>query len=299
MERIRGGWKNVPDNLKTKTMLDQIGMKPSGDPVAEVWSGHQWCKLYDTVVAIPKNRISDKQQEALEKARAKAITDRTCSHCDEVVSKNEINIEVGGARICDWCKKHLVWEAEQKSMISAGHEQFRCWFEQDFVILDTETTDLEGEIVEISIIDRTGETLFHSLVKPVHPVPDDSIATEIHGITNAELEDAPTWADIRDNVQGILRGREILAFNAEFDLKMLNHSCDRSGMPRLDELKWNCVMEAYRLTQCSEKWISLASASGRVTAHRATEDCQATLTVIENQWKALGLIPSVKINATA
>jgi DNA polymerase III epsilon subunit-like protein len=40
-------------------------------------------------------------------------------------------------------------------------------FKSDFVVLDTETTGLDkrAEIVELSIIDKHGNTLFDSLIK--------------------------------------------------------------------------------------------------------------------------------------
>ncbi len=45
--------------------------------------------------------------------------------------------------------------------------------ERDFVILDTETTGLDerAEIVELSIIDKHGYTLFDSLIKPKGRTP--------------------------------------------------------------------------------------------------------------------------------
>jgi DNA polymerase III epsilon subunit-like protein len=59
-----------------------------------------------------------------------------------------------------------------------------------FLILDTETTDLHAaEIVEIAIIDRLGNVLFKSLIKPTFPISDEVI--EIHGITNEAVKIRP------------------------------------------------------------------------------------------------------------
>ena len=46
------------------------------------------------------------------------------------------------------------------------------YYNSDFVVLDTETTGLDSraEIVEISIIDKHGNTLFDSLIKPKNPI---------------------------------------------------------------------------------------------------------------------------------
>ena len=64
----------------------------------------------------------------------------------------------------------------------------------DFVILDTETTGLNerAEIVELSIIDKNGNTLFDRLIKPKGHIPRD--AEQIHGISNADVENADSLA---------------------------------------------------------------------------------------------------------
>ncbi|MFC5402276.1 3'-5' exonuclease [Cohnella soli] len=294
IERIRGGWTKVPEHLKTRTMLAQLGFKPGGEAVAEVWGGHQWYQLFDEKSAIPKRKFSDKQRaaslESLEIARAKSVAERTCSQCSEVWGKKEIRKQPDGKLICKRCIDYLHREAVYERRVHEGMERFRSWFATDFVILDTESTDLDGEIVEIGIVDRQGNTIFHSLIKPIRPVADDSPATRIHGITNAELEDAPVWADIRNDVRAVLCGKLVLAYNAEFDSKMVANSCSRNGVPLLDGIEWDCVMEAYRLRCGEERWISLANASGRSTAHRAIADCLSTLAVIERQWVDQGLI---------
>ncbi|MDQ6422616.1 3'-5' exonuclease [Paenibacillus sp. LHD-117] len=293
LERIRGGWRNVPENLKTKTMLSQLGLKPGNEAVAEVWAGKQWCKLYDVSDAVEKRKLTDKQKtaasESLEKARAKLVDDRTCSHCLNERTKKEIRQQADGKKICTYCIEYLHEEEVREQRIRRGLSAFRRRFETDFVILDTESTDLDGEIVEIGVIDRFGKTLLHSLVKPVMPVPDDSPATLIHGIRNSDLENAPTWAELREEVLRILQGKLVLAFNAEFDGKMVSNSCRRNKVPLISGLEWDCVMEAYRLRCGSDRWISLANASGRHTSHRAVDDCVSTLHVIKEQWVEMGL----------
>ena len=72
------------------------------------------------------------------------------------------------------------------------------------IFLDTETTGFRetDEVVEISIIDIDGETLFSSLVKPRIPIPPD--AMRVHGITEQMVADAPVWADIYPNIKNHL-----------------------------------------------------------------------------------------------
>lgn len=294
LERIRGGWANVPANLKTKTALAKEGKKPVGEPVAEVWNSYQWVKLYDDSQTVAKKRATEKQLVALEKARKAAEANRTCSECGEIYGAKEIVKQEDGSLICRNCIDWMLWERRKASMMAEGERMFKSWFYEDIVILDTETTDLEGEIVEIGIIDRNGNTMFHSLVKPVHSVADDSPATLIHGITNNQLVDAPVWADVWVHVLSLLKDKYILAFNAAFDETMIENSCKRNRIEPV-RFKWGCVMEAYRLSNGSEKRISLQDASGIYTAHRALEDCRSTLAVIRSKWNELGL--SLETNA--
>lgn len=293
MERIRGGWGNVPPHLKTKTMLSQEGLKPSADPVAEVWGGRQWIRLYDATNTLAKRKASEKQlvtlRKARELAREKYRAEHTCSVCREVYKSSDLRDQSDGTKTCIVCIERLSWEARYDSMVFEGRERFKTWYNRDFIILDTESTGVEGEIVEIGIVDRAGSTLFHSLVKPVEPVPDDSDATLIHGITNSQLAEAPKWSEIWNDVQAILAGKLVLAYNARFDESMVMNSCQRNGLIYPGQFTWDCVMEAYRLTQGSERWFSLQKASGCQTSHRALEDCLSALRVIHSQWVEMGI----------
>lgn len=63
------------------------------------------------------------------------------------------------------------------------------------VILDTETTSLQGYIVEIAVLDtHNGRILLNTLIKPGCRIESDARA--VHGITAAELRDAPPLATV-------------------------------------------------------------------------------------------------------
>ena len=82
------------------------------------------------------------------------------------------------------------------SVRQAAIETARTWVTRDFVILDTETTGLysPARIVEISCIDREGNVLVDSLVNPGIPIPAD--ASAIHGISDADVADRPSFSDL-------------------------------------------------------------------------------------------------------
>lgn len=95
------------------------------------------------------------------------------------------------------------------------------WLAGETVILDTETTGLyDAEIVELSIIDTAGNVLLDTLVRPTRPIPAE--ATEIHGITDEMVANAPTWAEVYPQYQALVAGKTIAAYNAEFDAGMVD-----------------------------------------------------------------------------
>lgn len=161
------------------------------------------------------------------------------------------------------------------------------------VYLDTETTGLErsDEIVEISIIDHDGLTLFESLVKPSQPIPPS--ATQIHGIRNEDVQNARAWPIVWSQVQNFIRGRKVVIYNVEFDLRLMKQSLERYRMP------WNYKVDTFDLlklyAQFRGEWDSrrggyryhsLANAGQQCgislpNAHRATADTLLTRAVLE------------------
>ena len=87
------------------------------------------------------------------------------------------------------------------------------------VVLDTETTDLYGEVIEIVVLTMVGEVLLESLVCPTGGLgPISPVATEVHGLTMADVAEAPTFAQLYDQVATILQGASrIVAWNSAFD----------------------------------------------------------------------------------
>jgi len=97
------------------------------------------------------------------------------------------------------------------------------------IVIDTETTGLEPEkghkIIEIGcveLIDRefTGHN-FHVYLNPERRV--DTEALSVHGITNEFLADKPTFAQIVDDFLNYVKGAELIAHNAPFDVGFLDY----------------------------------------------------------------------------
>ena len=150
------------------------------------------------------------------------------------------------------------------------------------VILDTETTGFgpRSEVLELAIIDAdSGAVLYDSPVMPEGRIP--AAASDVHGLTRAELKrmDARPWPEHHTAVCEILAGADaVLAYNTEYDRRLLEQTANRYGLALPEELSWRCVMLGYA---DGGRWIKLAKACKREGiavsgAHRALADARLT-----------------------
>ena len=95
------------------------------------------------------------------------------------------------------------------------------------VYLDSETTGLDknAEIVEIAVVDDNGVILIDQLVRPSQPIPAGVI--RLHGITNEMVATAKSWPALWPTVRGILLGKTVGIYNAEFDVRIMRQSLER------------------------------------------------------------------------
>src|SRR5690606_26835380 len=114
MERIQGGWRNVPEHLKCKTELKDLGLKPVGEPKAEVWNRYMWVKLYDLNETTVRKPASAKQLQSLVKARAAERALRICSRCGQEVPRKTPLIK----GYCSWCNEAIWIENVEKQAYS-------------------------------------------------------------------------------------------------------------------------------------------------------------------------------------
>lgn len=144
----------------------------------------------------------------------------------------------------------------------------------DAVILDTETSDLYGQIVQISIIDLTGQPLLNTLVRAGEPIAP--AATAVHGIRDIDLLQAPSLLEVAPQLLRITKGREILAYNAPYDRDVITAGLTQCGIPAAhlaNRKNWTCLMRA-RATIERQPWRALNG------PHEALGDCVAALQVL-------------------
>lgn len=175
--------------------------------------------------------------------------------------------------------------SDYNQAIEAAH----LWLHSDPVFLDTETTGLgdEAEICEISIIDKDGRVLMDTLIRPSKPISEG--ATDVHGITNEMVAEAPTYRDIAETLHEILNGRMAIIYNAEFDARILSQTAKIAGDQEPFVCKFNCAMNIYSRFygdwshyHRSYRWQKLSHAAKQCSLvlppdlHRARADAELT-----------------------
>lgn len=164
----------------------------------------------------------------------------------------------------------------------------------DFVVLDTETSGLDStaEIVQIAIIDSQGNVLLDTLVKPTRPIPTD--ASRIHGIFDENVKDALAWKDTLSHVEYLIKDRDVVIYNADFDIRLMRQSAKAVDIEWARGLGfWHCAMLAYAEYygdwndyRQSYHWQRLSDACEQqsipvINAHNALADCQMTLALVK------------------
>jgi len=160
------------------------------------------------------------------------------------------------------------------------------------VIFDLETTGFKNAyVVQIGVIDLSGDVLMDVLVNPGVPIPKD--ATGVHGITDEMVKDAESFKKLYIQLSLLLAGKTAIAYNVDFDKSILTTECQRLGLPMPKPKKWACAMKTYAAywgqwnsRRKSYVWQSLSKACDQQDivvkdAHQAIGDCQMTLALIQ------------------
>lgn len=163
------------------------------------------------------------------------------------------------------------------------------------VSIDTETTGRDptvDRIVEIACVTWDGQNIVSRkswLVNPERPIPQE--AFEVHGISDEHVRDKPTFREIVDEVLAEMEGSIPLAYNAEYDRKVLHSElarlaepCARKPAAVRKNVEWIDPLVWARELHKHEKSKALGEVSQRLgiaieQAHRAEHDAEAALRV--------------------
>lgn len=158
-----------------------------------------------------------------------------------------------------------------------------------YAVVDVETTGTSveaDEIVSLAVLrlDGDGRELdrFASLVRPAGPIPAE--ATAVHGIDDAAVRGAPTFAELGAELLALLEGAVFVAHNADFDLPLVQHAFARAGV-RYVPPGVACTLDAFRLLEPTERSHRLESLCerhgiGLDDAHDARGDALATVELL-------------------
>lgn len=229
-------WDSVPPNLKTKTQLAALKLRPIGPPVAYVeWRRKQRIYyLYEMEQTRPSRAPSEAQLAALEKA---LVARKTCQQCKEV--KSYVLYRAGEP--CERCQAVNEEQGRLEDKLEAARWAASLLAKppSSWCILDTETTGLTNpEIIQLAVVDGAGRTLLDTYVMPsprgqarlaINPT---EAGAGVHGITLARLQalQAPQWPVVFEQLKHILQGKQrVVIYNAAFDVSALEHSCSAIG----------------------------------------------------------------------
>jgi DNA polymerase III subunit epsilon len=157
-------------------------------------------------------------------------------------------------------------------------------------VLDFETTGIDPgmrhpvqvAICPLNLGDTAGPT-WQSLIRPPCPIPPE--ASAVHGISDDDVANAPTWAEVEDEVLGRLDGRVLCAYNLPFDWTVLceamasgNRATETPAFGGLDPLVWAKLTDKYEKGKRLEV---VANRRGiQFAAHDAAADVGATAAVM-------------------
>jgi DNA polymerase-3 subunit epsilon len=127
------------------------------------------------------------------------------------------------------------------------------------VFFDTETTGLNhhtNRIIEITMYSEEG--WLSSLCAIDGHVP--GFITDITGITDEMLKDAPRFEELAPEIYRRFDGRTAVAHNAQFDMRFLLAELARAGVAVTNDLEAICTLETERKVR-------------RTRSHNRLEDC--------------------------
>jgi DNA polymerase III epsilon subunit-like protein len=136
-------------------------------------------------------------------------------------------------------------------------------------VVDTETTGLYpggDRVIEIAVVradpGEEPKLVVDTLVNPRRPVA----ATEIHGITDEDVADAPPFEAVAADVVQAMRGAVFASYNVYFDARFVREELRRSGVARFPPHL--CLMYLRPMLGLGRK-CSLGDACGAVGIHRS------------------------------
>lgn len=191
---------------------------------------HEALKNKERILTEWENHLTETQNQ-FDYRKQKEENDKRQAHKDHIRRKFDILLE-SIPRIDikpDYNTAEQHFDISDLSFIRYGQlrKNSRLTPLSDFVVIDVETTGLQPEsskIIQVSAIRFRNfypTELFTTYINPQMPIPQS--ATDINGITDDMVSDAPTFTNIVQSLDDFIGDSSIVAHNLTFDVKFLRY----------------------------------------------------------------------------
>lgn len=286
---IQGGieekMSNIWDKYKT-TVRTHIDLPPSELATERQWQLKGYVAIDDKCgKMLWTNQNCGRSLRYLHISEVRTMTEDDKKAFDKMENKKKLKLKREKA------KKQIPKKITSlcKSIIDL-HREFDEIPTADIIVIDTETTGLNtqtDELLQVSIIDSDGNTLYNSYLRPLCK-QKWSNAERVNGISPDTVANAPTILNEVAKIYKIISSaKTIVEYNTDFDLDFL--SAVGIDVPDNAEIvdvmldfakiygEWNDYYGEY-------KWQKLMTCAdyygydwGDDTAHDSLSDCRATL----------------------
>lgn len=153
--------------------------------------------------------------------------------------------------------------------------------ETPFAVVDVETTGfspLNGDRIAEIVVVRVGPEATQEYVTLVNPMRDVG-PTDVHGLSNADVAEAPMFNEIVGDLLEVLSGAVMVAHNVRFDRDFISAELSAAGvfLPAIPTLctlglayKWEPALSNHRLATCC-----IAAGVSFHASHSALGDARA------------------------
>ena len=217
-------WDNYKEKVKTnikvpadkellteKQWAKKHFVKKSNACGKKLWS-NQSCQVF--VLYLWSDEVRPMNADELAKYRAENRERRNFNA--------KVKLEKELKQVKNEVYRKAVFDVVKKTFSSVNNNSDKKY---KYIVLDTETTGLnssEDELLQISIIDNQGNTLFDEYIKPLFNKCWDN-AMAINGITPDMVSDKPNIIEYKKELNSILNSTDVIVgYNTQFDLSFLS-----------------------------------------------------------------------------
>ena len=175
----------------------------------------------------------------------------------------------------------------------------RLRLDRPLVVFDIEATGLNkrtDRIVALALVRYepigTAQQI-HYLLNPQVPIPED--ATQIHGISDDDVREAPSFADMAETIERHFADADLAGYNIlGYDIQMLTEEFARANRPF--SIEGRRILDAQRIFFRNEpRDLSAAlryyCGEDHENSHDALGDVLATIRVLDGQFRRYSELP--------